>query len=151
MRVSESTSTDEEEIRQRIDQEYRAATFLDECLPPNGVLTETETESQPEDLRNDHGSLSEDAISDVGDTDIDDFVEQMSKEDFKENNAASFWQSDIDCRCLQSSHSTSKRTEPGQNQVANASIINKKQYLKLQCVKDRTKKTNDVTRPEGSR
>jgi hypothetical protein len=81
LRVSESTSTDEEEIRQRIDQEYRAATFLDECLPPNDVLAKTGTESQPEDLRNDHGSLSEDTISDVSDTDIDDFVDQMNKED----------------------------------------------------------------------
>jgi hypothetical protein len=81
LRVSGFTSTDEEEIRQRIDQEYRTATFLDECLPPNDVLAEAGTESQPEDLRNDHSSLSEDAISDVGDTDIDDFVDQMSKED----------------------------------------------------------------------
>lgn len=121
MRVSESTSTEEEEIRQRIDQYYRLTAFLDECLSPTDTLAETGTDSRSEELRNDHSSISEDTISDADDTDIDTVVDQMSKEDENEKHPL---YSEFLCICLHSSHSCRERTHPGQNQVAHSSISN---------------------------
>ena len=80
LKVSDSVSSEDEEIRLHEDQESQMRTSSDELLLPHDVPSEAGTDSQPEDITYGHSGGVEDTDTDASDTDIEDFIDQMSNE-----------------------------------------------------------------------